>query len=309
MDKMLSSVIQYQEIKDFIKPIRMFGMPVDSVAAPAALNVAKDENITFCNQKGHEALSLLTKCHAGIILCRDDIPELETTKFLNCILTVSNPRLAFMQCLNKFFTPLKPVGVHPTAIIDEGVPIPSNVYVGPQAHLCNGVRIGEGSFIEDRVYIAPNTIIGANVYVQVGAVIGCEGQGFERTATGEFEKFPQLGSVIIEDNVEIGANSTIVRGALLATRIGQGTKIGHQVNIGHNVEIGRHVFISAGAVVCGSARIGDFSWLAPKCCIRNRVIVGNNVTVGLGAVVTKDVDDRLTVIGNPARPVNRSTNE
>jgi len=304
MDKTPSSVIQYQEIKDFLKPLRMFGMPVVSVAAPAALNVAKDENITFCNKKGHEALSLLTNCHAGIILCRDDIPELETTKFLNCILTVSNPRLAFMQCLNEFFTPAKPVGIHPTAIIDEGVSIPSNVYIGPQAHLCKGVRIGEGSVIEDRVYIAPNTIIGANVYIQVGAVIGCEGQGFERTVTGEFEKFIQLGSVIIEDGVEIGANSTIVRGTFSNTQIGQGTKIGHQVNIGHNVKIGRHVFISANAIVCGSAIVGDYSWLAPSCCIRNKVFIGKKVTVGLGTVVVKDVVDGITVVGVPAKDIN-----
>lgn len=301
MGESSTSAIPYDSLKDFINPIRIFGHPVRSVTSPAALDTAQSNHITFCTLTGETALAAISRSGGGIVLCRDDLPSLEKKEILNCIFTVPNPRLSFMKCLQKFFAPERPVGIHPTAIIEEDVPVPDGVYIGPMAHLCSGVRLGEGAVIEDRVYIAPNTRIGKNVYIQVGAVIGCEGQGFERTATGEFEKFPQLGNVVIEDDVEIGANTTIIRGTLSATKIGRGSKIGHHVNIGHNAEIGRHVFISAGAIVCGSARVGDCCWLAPKCCIRNKVLVGRNVTVGLGSVVVADVPDGLTVVGVPSR--------
>jgi len=301
MRKLTYSLVQYDDLRALIDPIRVFGKSPRSVSFPAPMEIAQNDNITFCVQHGQKALDLISHSNAGIILCRDDIPDLEKTQFLNCIFTVPNPRLSFMCCLQRFFAPEKPVGIHPTAIIEDGVILPERVYIGPMVHLCPNVRIGEGSVIEDRAYISAETVIGKNVYIQVGAIIGCEGQGFERTDTGAFTKFPQLGVVIIGDDVEIGANTTIVRGALSVTRIAQGSKIGHHANIGHNVEIGAHVFISAGAIICGSAKVGDFSWLAPQCCIRNKVVIGKNVTVGLGSVVLKDVDDGLTVVGIPAK--------
>ena len=303
MSKEFYSAIQYDDLKDFIKPIRIFGNPVKFITFPAPLETAQSNNITFCRLKGDRALSLISRSKAGIIICHDDIPNLEITEFVNCIFTVPNPRLSFMKLLQKFFTSEKPVGIHPTAIIEKEVVLPENVYIGPMVHLCSNVKIGEGTVIEDRVYIAPNATIGRNVYIQVGAVIGCEGQGFERNDAGEFEKFPQFGSVILEDEVEIGANSTIVRGTFSETVIGYGSKIGHLVDIGHNVRVGKHVFISAGAVVCGSAVIGDYSWLAPRCCIRNKVVIGKHVTVGLGALVLNDVEEGFTVVGVPAKPI------
>ncbi|MBN1381612.1 MAG: hypothetical protein JXA41_08055 [Deltaproteobacteria bacterium] len=296
--------ISFADLKNYLKPVRIFGQAVGQIEAPASLDNAQRQHITFCMHKNEKAITSLSTTGAGLVLCRDDIPGLETMTFKTCVFTVSNPRLSFIQCLQKYFKPQKQVGVHQTAIIDEGIILPQNVYIGPLVHICSGAKIGEETVIEDRVYIGPDTVIGRNVYIQAGVVIGCAGQGFERTETGEFEKFPQLGNVIIEDDVEIGANTTIVRGSLASTRIGKGSKIGHQVNIGHNTNIGSHVFISAGAVVCGSTRIGDFAWLAPTSCIRNKVTIGNNVTVGLGAVVVKDVGEGLTVIGMPAKEIS-----
>jgi len=163
--------------------------------------------------------------------------------------------------------------------------------------------LGENTIIEGHVYIGDGTQIGNNVLIQAGAVIGCTGQGFERNESGVFEKFPQIGTVHIEDDVEIGANSTIVRGALTQTRIGRGTKIGHLTDIGHNVQIGENVFVSAGVVVCGSVQIGDGAWLSPQSCVRNKVVIGERATVGLGAVVAKNVPQGITVIGKQAKPM------
>lgn len=297
----LSIKIPFAQIKDYTKPIRIFGKSPSYISSPAPINTAIEDQISFCTQQGDQALSAISNSKAGIIICYDTIQDLEKYEFSNCIFTVFKPRLSFSRCLNHFFSPSKPIGIHSTAIIDQGVHVPSNVYVGHMTHICSDVSIGEGTYIEDFVHIAPNTIIGKNVTIQTGTVVGCGGQGFERIETGEFEKFPQLGVVMIEDNVEIGANTTIVRGTLATTTIGRGSKIGHQVNIGHNVNIGKNVFISAGVIICGSVRIGDLSWLAPSSCIRNKVSIGKNVTVGLGAVVVKDVCNGLTVFGVPAK--------
>lgn len=297
--------VSFAALVEFLAPRRILGRPVSDRFFPAPIDSAMPDNITFCAHANDRAREMLLQSQAGVILCRDDIEGLDHLAPQACLMTVEQPKRAFMAMLDRFFKAQRPVGIHPTAIIDSGASLPEQVFIGPGVHVGSNAKIGEGTIISDHVYIAPDTIIGRNVFIQPGAVIGCEGQGFERNEKGEFVKFIQLGKVVIEDNVEIGANSTLVRAALSVTRVGQGTKIGHQANIAHNVQIGRHVFISAGVVLCGSVRIGDYSWLAPQCCIRNQVSVGNNVTVGLGAVVVADVLDGLTIVGNPAKPLTK----
>ncbi len=188
---------------------------------------------------------------------------------------------------------------HPTAIIDENSKIHSRVFVGPNT--CIGkCDIGENTVIDGNCYIYSNVRIGKNVIINAGTIIGVDGCGYERAVNGELQKFPHVGGVDIGDNVRIGANVVIVKGVLDDTTIGEGTKIGNQCNIGHNVVIGRHCFIYPQAIN-GSVRIGDYSWIAPGACIRNKVVIGNNVMVGMGSVVTKDIPDGNTVFGVPAK--------
>lgn len=124
-----------------------------------------------------------------------------------------------------------------------------------------------------------------------------------RNEKGELEKFPHLAGVIIEDNVDIGSNTSIDRGALSDTIIRQGAKIDNLVHIAHNVIVGRHSTIIANAMIAGSTKIGDFSWVAPSASVLQQLTIGTRVTIGVGSVVTKNVPDEETWTGVPARPL------
>jgi UDP-3-O-[3-hydroxymyristoyl] glucosamine N-acyltransferase len=134
-------------------------------------------------------------------------------------------------------------------------------------------------------------------------VIGSDGYGYQRNENLIFEKFPHMGGVIIEDNVDIGSNTCVDRGALGNTIIKEGAKIDNLVHIAHNVVIGRHCAIIANAMLGGSVVIADYSWVAPSASILNQVSIGKKVTVGMAAVVTKNIPDGETWAGVPAKPL------
>ncbi len=296
----MAKALDAKTIAALIKPKRIIGTPDITVVGAAPLDAAKPDQLSFCNKHGQIAFKAINNSNAGIIICFDDVKNIEKFKVNKCFLTVANPRLAFIKCLNKFFIKQIDWGIHPTAIVEADVSLPDKIKIGPYGYVGHNVELGPGTVIEKSVHIAPKCSIGKNVHIQSGAVIGCTGQGFERNQRGELVKFPQIGNVIIEDDVEIGANSTIVRGTFYETKIGKGTKIGHLTSIGHNVQVGSHVFISSSVIVGGSTIIGDHSWLAPGAVVRDAVTIGKNVRIGLGAIITKDVKDNQTLIGIPA---------
>ena len=165
-------------------------------------------------------------------------------------------------------------------------------------HRCGGLLMAS-------VVLYDNVRLGRNVVIHSGAVIGVDGFGYGRNPEGTLEKFPQIGAVEIEDEVEIGSNSCVARGALLNTVIGRGTKIDNLVHIAHNVRIGENCLIIAHAQIAGSVRIGNRCWLAPSCTINTGVTIGDDAMVALGSVVVHDVTPGAFVAGNPARPTIR----
>jgi len=305
MYRPITDNLDIESLVNFIEPQKVLGLYSPVITGVASLEDAKSEHLAFCNIHGEIAAKNIAASKAGAVLCHSDVLLDENDLAGKCLVVVDNPRLAFIRCLNHFFVKDVDWNIHPSAIVSDDAILSKRVSVGPMVCIGPGVEIDEGTVIESRVSIISNAKIGKNVYIQSGSVIGCEGQGFERNEKGAFEKFLQFGSVVLEDDVEIGANSTIVRGAFAETRIGKGSKIGHLTDIGHNVQIGRHVFVSAGVVVCGSVVVGDYSWLAPKCCIRNKIRIGREVTVGLGSVVVSDVPEGRTVVGIPAIPIKK----
>ncbi|HOR30674.1 MAG TPA: UDP-3-O-(3-hydroxymyristoyl)glucosamine N-acyltransferase, partial [Candidatus Syntrophosphaera thermopropionivorans] len=139
-------------------------------------------------------------------------------------------------------------------------------------------------------------------HIKNGARIGQTGFGFVKNEKGEWEKFPQIGNVIIEDNVEIGANTCIDRGALSTTTIGYGTKIDNLVEIAHNVQIGKNCIITGNVSIAGSCIIGDEVWIGPSVTINNGLKIGSKSFISIGSVIIKNLPPSSDVIGNPAEP-------
>jgi len=173
-----------------------------------------------------------------------------------------------------------PAGVHPTAVVVQPELVGEGVSIGPFCVIAPNVRIGRNCQILPHVTMYPGVTLGENCVVQSGTVLGATGFGYVRDGdTGEYTMFPQQGTLVIEDNVEIGANTTIDRGALGETRIGRGTKIDNQVHIAHNCVIGKNVVIAAQVGMSGSCVVGDGVVMA------GQVGLGDHVTIGPGVIL------------------------
>jgi len=164
--------------------------------------------------------------------------------------------------------------------------------------------IGDNVTISEYCVIRADVIIGNNVKIGSSTIIGGLGFGFSRDNKNKLHRFPHIGGVIIGDEVEIGSNTSIDRGSLSNTIIKNGVKIANLVHIAHNVIIGKDSLIIAHSVLCGSCIIGERTWIAPSVCVKNGIIIGNDVVVGMGAIVTKNIPDNESWIGNPARPLS-----
>jgi UDP-3-O-[3-hydroxymyristoyl] glucosamine N-acyltransferase len=273
------------------------------ITRPNKITDAQPGEFTFCGHTARNPLALIQKTNASlIVLDRSILVEnilLSKIKSKAIILS-DNARLDFIKLLEKFFAPKHPVGIHPTAVIALSAIIAPDVYLGPYCTVGEYSKIGANSVIHAGVHIYDHVDIGANVTIHSGAVIGGDGFGFQRNEQGEVKKFPHIGGVVIEDDVEIFPLSHVARGTLGATKIGRGTKIDVHVHVGHNIQIGKHCVITAHAMLAADA-IGDYSWIAPSACLRDRILIGSETTIGMGAVVTKDVPDGSTVFGAPAR--------
>ena len=268
------------------------------------INTSSENNLTFCSLKRKNAFNLIQETKANIILYHEDLLKYNIKLKNKLIIAVDNPRLWFIRCIQYFFPPIEKKGIHPTALIGKNCKIGNEIYIDKYVCIGNNVQIGNRSKIYSGVHIYDNVIIGNHVVINSGCVIGADGFGYERNENKILEKFPHLGTVIIEDFVEIGSNTSIDRGSLSNTKIGEGTKIDNLVHIAHNVRIGKHCEIIANAMLGGSVIIGDYTRIAPGTQIINGVSIGKNVLVGLGAVVIKDIPDNTTVAGVPAREIN-----
>lgn len=210
------------------------------------------------------------------------------------VLENSNPRLGFIRLLHwlknedLLVTPScgeihASASVHPTAIIDSGASVGAGCEIGPQTYLGSSCNIG------------------SNVRVGAGSVLGQSGFGYERDEEGIPVRFPHIGKVIVEDECEIGCNTTIARGNLADTRLQANVKVDDQVYIAHNCEIGDSTIIAGGATICGGVVVGSHCWIGAGAMIREGIEIGATAIVGLGAVVVKAVPANSVIAGNPAR--------
>jgi UDP-3-O-[3-hydroxymyristoyl] glucosamine N-acyltransferase len=292
---------------------------------------AQATELIFAEDAPSTALALASQ--AGIVVLRADVVEAYPAG--KCVVEDKQPRLWFARAA-KLLQPVLPCsGVHPAAVVapdvvlGEGVTIAAHAVVEQGACIGGGsrieagavvgtgVRIGEHCRIYPRAVLYSGTTLGNRVVVHAGAVLGADGFGYVRdSATGAYTQFPQQGTLVLEDDVEIGANSTVDRGALKETRIGRGTKIDNLVHIGHNCEVGEDVIVVAltgisgsctvgrGAVIAGQVGIGDHAHIGPG------VILGGQAGVLSGKSVTNEGLKPGTVLwGTPARPLKQVLRE
>ncbi len=220
-----------------------------------------------------------------------------------------NPRLDFCKVINHFFPLKREPKIEPTAVIGKNVKIGKNVYIGQYTIIEDNVEIGDNTVILHHVVIGAKTIIGSNCLIKSGAVIGEKGFGFERDKDETPIPFPHFGRVIIGNNVEVGALSTIAAGGLSDTVVEDFVKIDDHVHIAHNVKIGEKTLIVACAEISGSVSIGENVWIAPNSSIIDKIKIGNRAFIGLGAVVIDDVPDAVVVVGNPGKILRRLSDE
>jgi UDP-3-O-[3-hydroxymyristoyl] glucosamine N-acyltransferase len=239
---------------------------------------------------------------ANTIICKSS-KELRYDVDTQVLIEVDNPKFLFSQIVNKFFVPKPKSEISIKSDINGDAIIGDNVSIGPFTTI-GSCKIGNNVVIKANCTIYDNVEIHDNVTINAGAVIGCDGFGYSKNEHGVIEKFPHIGGVVIESDVEIGANTCIDRGALGNTVIGSGTKVDNLVHIAHNVIVGSNCYIIANAMVGGSVQIEDNVWIGPSTSIMQQVNIGSNALTGLGAIVTKKIPSNQTWAGSPAREIS-----
>jgi UDP-3-O-[3-hydroxymyristoyl] glucosamine N-acyltransferase len=285
------------------------------------LRSAQPDQISFLGNSKYEPLALGSKA-AAILVSAKDAPRFSFTRIV-----VDSPSGAFGKISALFAPP--PVrdepGVHPTAVIAPGAFLGEGVSVGPHAVVSNGARIGARSVIgansfigeettigdDARIYplvmVRERSVIGARVIVHSGTVIGSDGFGYDfDRATGRHVKIAHTGHVQIDDDVEIGANTTIDRGRFGKTHVGEGAKIDNLVQIAHNVTIGAHSIVVAQTGISGSTSLGRYVTLAGQVGLAGHLTIGDRATIAAQSGLNKDVPAGAVLAGHHALPIRES---
>ena len=274
-------------------------------------------------------------CGASAVVLKAGCASQSSSNPLMGIVEADQPRLWFARAGQLLAPKLPATGVHPAAVVGVDVKLGEGVSIGPcavigenaaigartrieaGAIIGEGVCIGNDCRIYPRAVLYPGTTLGNRVMVHSGAVLGADGFGYVRdNATGAYTQFPQQGELVIEDDVEIGANTTIDRGALKQTKIGRGTKFDNLVHVGHNCEIGEDVILVSGVGISGSCTVGNGAVIAGQVGIGDHAHIGPGVILGgqagvlSGKTVTNDGLKPGTVLwGTPARPLKQVLRE
>ncbi len=303
------------EIAKFVGGRIIVGSPETIVKGVGSIENAKNGEVVFVRDKKYE--KYLSNTNASVALVPFE-PTVSLPPNLTCIL-VESPDLAFLRLVEHFY-PKKipfPAGVHPSAIIGENVVLGENISVGPFVYIGSNSKIGNGVVIYPHVFIGENceigqdtviypnvtiresTSIGARCIIHSGVCIGSDGFGF--VFDGEkWHKIPQVGKVVIKDDVEIGSNTCIDRATLGETVIETGTKLDNLVQVGHNVKIGKHCVLAGTTGIAGSAVIGNFVRIGAGAGINGHIEIGDNVSIGAWSGVAKSIEAGKTVSGFPA---------
>ena len=296
---------------------KIFGNDEIEISNIAKIEDAKSGELTFLYSPAYEKFLVTTQAAVVVIKSsfnkiREDITYIE----------VENPQSAMLSIIDKFFKPeILVVGIDPTASVHESVELGKNVTLGKNVvvsqnckignnsailHntvLMENVEVGNDTLIYPNVTIRENCTIGNNVIIHSNSVVGSDGFGFTPNKDGSYKKIPQIGNVIIEDDVEIGSNVSIDRAALGSTIVKKGAKIDNLVQIAHNVVVGENTAISSQSGIAGSTKIGKNCVFGGQVGIVDHVEIGDKVIIGAQSGVSKPILEAGIYSGSPADPI------
>jgi UDP-3-O-[3-hydroxymyristoyl] glucosamine N-acyltransferase len=306
------------DIIAIVQPVAARGATTETIRSLAALASAQPGDLSFLGNAKYKAEVPLTRASL-VLLPVDYVGEPSANQLF---LLVENPSMALARVCARIEQSLWPKpspGVHPSAAVASGAHIAATATIGPLCVVEAGAVIGERAHLQAQVFVGRNArighdcwlmpgvvvatecVLGQRVRLQAGVVIGSDGFGYE-FAQGRHEKVPQVGSVRLGDDVEVGANSTLDRARFSRTEIGEGTKIDNLVQIAHNVVIGKHCLICAQVGISGSTTLGDYVVFGGQAGIAGHLTVGKGAKAGGRAAITADVPAGTFVNGNPAIP-------
>lgn len=304
------------EISALVSPKAIRGATAESVRGIAALSEAVAGDLSFLGNPKYKTEVATTRASV-VLLPADYVGEPATGQVF---LIVDNPSLALARLCSRIEQALWPKpapGIHPTAVVDPSVQIPASATIGPFCVIEAGAKIGERVHLQARAFIGRHAVIGEDCWLMAGVtvttecvvgkrvrmhpgvVVGADGFGYE-FARGRHEKVPQVGNVVIGDDVEIGANSTIDRARFSQTVIGEGTKIDNLVQVGHNVIVGKHCMLCAQVGIAGSSIIEDYVVLGGQVGVAGHLRVGKGAKAGGQAGIAGNIEAGETVNGTPA---------
>jgi UDP-3-O-[3-hydroxymyristoyl] glucosamine N-acyltransferase len=305
----------------------LFGDGDVEIEGLAKIEEAGPGDITFLANMRYKKFVGSTAASAIFLRHNVALEELSLRKRPLHIIHVSDPYASFQQIAERFYTPRTPLakGVHPTAIIaptthlEEDIAIGPYVVIGQNCTIASGtalhagvilgdsVTVGHNSTVYPNVVIRDGCLIGNNVIINSSTTIGSDGFGFTQKEDGTYEKIPQRGIVLIEDNVEIGANCAIDRATLGETRIKKGAKLDNLIHVAHNVIIGEDTVIAAQTGISGSTKIGKNCQIAGQVGFSGHITIADRTIIGAKSGVPKSIDtEGQTYFGYPAFPINET---
>ena len=301
---------------------KVYGNASASVSDVAPIEQAQAHQLSFVTEEKY--LPFIATSQAGVILVTQSLLNdsiiAAAQNASSALIAVENARGAMAQLLQLVAKTINPIrqGIEQPSFISEGVSVPEDAYIGAFAYIGKNVRLGKGVQIYPQVYLGDNVVIGdntilyagskvyyncqvgANCIIHSGAVIGADGFGFEPDSKGLNQKIPQIGNVVIEDDVEIGANTTIDRAMMGTTIVRSNAKLDNLVQLGHNVEIGQSTFMCAQVGVAGSTKIGHHCILAGQVGVAGHISIADQCVFGAQTGVAGSVKKPGIYQGSPA---------
>ncbi len=300
----------------------LIGNATDKVHNLAKIEEGVPGTICFLSNPDYTEYIYTTKATA-VIVGKDFTPE-KALEHNPALIKVEDPRMAFTKVLGAYqaMREAKLQGIHPSAVIDESAIIGENVYIGPlttvganaviedgakihsQCYIGPDTKIGKGTLLHNRVSIHEYCQIGAKCIFQSGAIIGGDGFGFQPNSENNYTKVPHIGNVIVEDHVEIGANTTVDRATMGSTIIKRGVKLDNLIQIGHNVEIGENTVIAAQTGIAGSTKIGKNCMMGGQVGIVGHITIADETKIAAKSGIAKSITDVNTIVqGAPSMSI------